>query len=141
MPVTTGLAGHNASVTLTYAGTTPEEPFLVTRRTKWQLRVSAKRIDITPFKSSFKAYWPEHYTSELKLWGYIDQAANPGFISVPEYAYRATVTIRPNIAETGKNIIISEAWVEEFQWLTALDTTNSFYASIVGMSAAALSWT
>lgn len=131
------VAGHNAQVSFSSA---QSGLLLVTNTTRWRLSELAQSTEVTPFKSAFRAFWPNHYASSLEIWGWIDQAASPGFLSNPIYANRITVTIKPDRSEAGKNIVLASSWVERFDWIASLDAPNSFYAIVRGGGSATLSW-
>lgn len=131
------VAGHNAQVSFS---TSQSGILLVSESTRWRVSVAAQSTEVTAFKAAFRAFWPNHYGSTLEIWGWVDQATSPGFISNPVYANLITITIRPNRTDSNKKLVFS-GWVERFDWLAAIDSPNSYYASVRGMSTAALTWT
>lgn len=134
------LGGHNAQVSISYPASTESSQILTTTTYRWTLDLDGQAVEITPFKSRFRAFWPNQYTATMEMWAYLDDTTTPGTLSTPDIDYRIDVKVRPDRSSSNKNFEITGAFIDKLRWFAALDQVNSFYARIIGVYTTTLNW-
>lgn len=134
------LDGLHGEITITAGG--GETAKIISDATVWKWRGHFMRhmVDVTPKNQSTLIFLPGHGTSFIYVWAYIDQdtgvAANgPGAFNTLE----ASLILQPNGADAAKKITLT-GWVEDFDWISAIDGPNEFRARIRGNSEPSYAW-
>lgn len=107
---------------------------------RWRGVFAREMREVTPKNSAIKTYLPGHGISIVYLEAWIEQTIGGGIVGPGAFnTLPAELWLEPSGGDGVKKMYLT-GWVEEFQWLSAIDEPNTFRARFRGNSDPVYTW-